>query len=123
MATKSQIDQLTSDVLALVASGVSEIKNAVGVAQNASNDPAIDDLDIKVTNATRNMTSAAAVLTGTPDPSQPVPVPAKVGGPFSTNPVQASSLPGTTMVSQASDSTLPRVPASTLPGNTMVFPA
>lgn len=62
MATKAQLDKLATDVAALIDAGVAEITAAVAAAQAASNDPAIDTLDTKVTDATKAMQDAAASL-------------------------------------------------------------
>ncbi len=62
MATQAQLDKLAADVAALIDAGVAEIAAAVAAAQTASNDPAIDALDTKVTAATKAMTDAAAAL-------------------------------------------------------------
>ena|ERR1035437_9787718 len=62
MATQAQIDKLKTDIVALIAAGVAEITAAVTAAQTASSDPAIDDLDTKVTSATQSLTDAANKL-------------------------------------------------------------
>jgi hypothetical protein len=69
MATKAQLDKFEADVQALIDAGVAEITAAVAAAQAASNDPAIDALDTKVTAATQAMKDAAASLT--PPPASP----------------------------------------------------
>lgn len=62
MATKEQLDKLTADVAELITAGVAEITAAVAAAQRQSNDPAIDDLDNRVTAATQTLKDAAAQL-------------------------------------------------------------
>lgn len=66
MATKEQLDKLRVDVAALITAGVAEISAALAVAQNASNDPAIDQLDTDVQAATQALTDAAAKLSNPP---------------------------------------------------------
>lgn len=66
MATKEQLDKLGVDVAALITAGVAEINAAVAAAQNQSPDPAIDDLDNRVTAATQVLTDAAAKLANPP---------------------------------------------------------
>ena len=66
MATQAQLTKLATDVAALITAGVAEITAAVAAAQTASPDPAIDDLDNKVTAATQVLTTAAATLTNPP---------------------------------------------------------
>lgn len=62
MATKEQLDKLTADVADLITAGVAEITAAVAAAQRQSSDPAIDDLDNRVTAATQTLKDAAAQL-------------------------------------------------------------
>lgn len=62
MATQAQLDKLKTDIAALIQAGVDEINAAVAAAQQASPDPAIDDLDTQVTAATQALTDAAAKL-------------------------------------------------------------
>lgn len=62
MATKEQLDKLRVDVAALITEAVTDIKAAVDKAQNASPDPAIDQLDKDVTDATQALKDAAAKL-------------------------------------------------------------
>lgn len=62
MATKEQLDKLAADVADLITAGVAEITAAVAAAQRQSNDPAIDDLDNRVTAATQTLKDAAAQL-------------------------------------------------------------
>jgi hypothetical protein len=66
MATKEQLDKLTTDVAALIDAGVAEITAAIMAAQKASPDPAIDTLDARVTAATKGLTDAAAALANPP---------------------------------------------------------
>lgn len=66
MATKEQLDKLTTDVAALINAGVAEINAAIAAAQVASPDPAIDTLDATVTAATQTLTDAAAKLANPP---------------------------------------------------------
>lgn len=65
MATQAQLDKLKTDVAALIDAGVAEITAAIAAAQRvppAQADAAIDDLDAKVTAATKSLTDAAAAL-------------------------------------------------------------
>lgn len=66
MATKEQLDKLATDIAALIDAGVAEITAAVAAAQTASPDPAIDDLDSRVTAATQSLKDAAAKLAAAP---------------------------------------------------------
>lgn len=66
MATQAQLTKLGTDVAALITAGVAEITAAVAAAQNASSDPAIDQLDTTVTAATQTLTDAAAKLSNPP---------------------------------------------------------
>lgn len=66
MATKDQLDKLTTDVAALIDAGVAEITAAIAAAQKDSPDPAIDTLDVRVTAATKGLTDAAAALANPP---------------------------------------------------------
>lgn len=66
MATKAQLDQLTTDVAALIDAGVAEITAAIAAAQNATPDPAVDALDTRVTAATKGLTDAATALKNPP---------------------------------------------------------
>ena len=62
MATKEQLDKLRTDVAALITEAVTDITAAVATAQAASPDPAIDQLDKDVTDATQTLKDAAAKL-------------------------------------------------------------
>lgn len=66
MATKAQLDQLTTDVAALIDAAVAEITAAVSAAQATSSDPAIDALDARVTDTTKKLTDASAALKNPP---------------------------------------------------------
>lgn len=66
MATKDQLDKLRTDVAALITEAVQDITAAVSAAQNASPDPAIDQLDTDVTTATQTLKDAAAKLANPP---------------------------------------------------------
>lgn len=66
MATQAQLDKLRTDVAALITEAVTDITAAVAKAQNASPDPAIDQLDTDVTTATQTLKDAAAKLANPP---------------------------------------------------------